>query len=75
MENTPIIGDFIVSLNWITITTPFIVSYLAFRWGTAFGEGKGLPAIVAAVCFFGLFAIWAVLYHFIGFPLWMRNFR
>ena len=75
MENIPIFSDIVETLNWLTITTPFIAGFSAFKWGQESGEGRIFPAIVGALSFLGLVAIWYVLFQFTEFPLWMRWFN
>ena len=75
MENIPILGGLIETLNWLTITTPFIVGFAAYSWGSNSGNGKAIPALVGLLGFFGLVAIWYVLFQWIEFPLWMRWFN
>ena len=71
----PLIGGFIETLNWLTITTPFIAGFAAYNWGQGAGEGRIGPAVVGALSFSGLVSIWYVLYQFTEFPLWMRWFN
>jgi hypothetical protein len=71
----PIIGAVIETLNWITITTPFIAGFTAYQWGNTTGEGKVIPALIGGLAFLGLIAVWYILYQFIEFPLWMRWFN
>ena len=71
----PLVGGLIGTLNWLTITTPFIAGFAAYNWGAQSGEGKLIPAIVGALSFVGLVAIWYVLYQFAKFPLWMSWFN
>ena len=63
------------TLNWLTITTPFIAGFYAFNWGQQAGEGKVIPAVVGLLAFIGLIAIWWTLYLATGFPLWMAWFN
>lgn len=75
MTDWPIIGGFIETLNWLTITTPFFAAFGAYGWGEQSGNGKAIPALVGLLAFIGLVAIWYVLYQFIQFPLWMGWFQ
>jgi hypothetical protein len=75
MDGIPIIGGLIDTLNWLTITTPFIAGFAAYNWGRQTGEGKAIPAVVGVLSFCGLVAIWYVLYQFLEFPFWMRWFN
>ena len=59
------------TLNWLTITTPFIAGFAAFGWGKEQGEGFIVPAVVGVLAFIGLVAVWYVLYQLIEFPFWM----
>jgi hypothetical protein len=74
MEDWPIIGGVIFTLNWLTITTPFIAGFSAYTWGRQQGEGTVIPAIVGTLAFLGLVAIWYITHLWIDFPLWMRHF-
>jgi hypothetical protein len=65
----------IETLNWLTITTPFIAGFSAYSWGQKSGEGKLIPAVVGLLAFVGLIAVWWVLYQAIEFPLWMAWFN
>jgi len=65
----------IETLNWLTITTPFIAGFAAYQWGNERGEGVVVPAVVGILAFVGLVAIWYVLYQAIEFPLWMAWFN
>lgn len=65
--------QFLETLNWLTITVPFLIAagaYIVLR------EKLRAPKIVAGVAFvITLGAIWIGLYHLypiIHFPLWMR---
>jgi len=75
LENIPLLSGLIETLNWLTITTPFIAGFTAYNWGNNLGEGKAIPALVGALSFVGLIAVWYVLYQWIEFPLWMRWFN
>ncbi|MCF6315442.1 MAG: hypothetical protein L3J30_03960 [Marinosulfonomonas sp.] len=75
MENIPILGSLIKTLNWLTITTPFIAGFAAGNWGSVSGNGKAVPAFVGLSSFLGLIAVWYVLFQWTEFPLWMRWFN
>lgn len=63
------------TLNWLTITTPFIAGFAAYSWGEAAGEGKAVPAFIGVLAFLGLIFVWYVLYQFVEFPFWMSHFN
>tara|TARA_R110000787_G_scaffold166449_3_gene279436 strand:+ start:866 stop:1066 length:201 start_codon:yes stop_codon:yes gene_type:complete len=63
------------TLNWLTITTPFIAGFTAYQWGQGAGEGKTIPALVGLLAFLGLIFIWYILYQFTQFPFWMTHFN
>ena len=65
----------IETLNWMTITTPFIAGFSAYKWGKDSGNGELAPALVGVLAFCGLVAVWYVLYQAIEFPLWMAWFN
>lgn len=62
------------TLNWLTITTPFIAAFTVYRWGGDAGDGRFVPALLGSLAFVGLIAIWYILFLIVEFPWWIRNF-
>lgn len=74
MLEWPIIGPIMFTLNWLTITVPFIVGRIIYLWGVA-AEGHTLVNWIAGIlAFLGLIAIWVGSYFLIGFPVWVSQF-
>ncbi len=65
----------IKTLNWLTITTPFIAGFTAYNWGKEASQDELVPALVGVLAFIGLVAVWYALFQFIEFPLWMAWFN
>jgi len=75
MTDWPIIGGFIETLNWLTITIPLIVSYYSYHWAIESNKGKMVAIVVSALSFLIFVTVFYFTYDAISFPLWMGWFH
>jgi uncharacterized membrane protein len=67
-----VIEDIIDTLNWLTITVPFIAAGSLYAWLKAREINKRVAVFLGVL---GLIGMWFLLFRFYqltGFPFWMR---
>ena len=66
------IEDIIETLNWLTITVPFIAAGSFYSWLEARKVQKAISVAFAVLALLGLWFLLFFIYQTIGFPFWMR---
>ena len=69
-----IVERIIETLNWLTITTPFILAYGACEYGSGKNWSSLASYVAGTAAFVALVVVWYFLYQAIHFPLWMGWF-
>jgi uncharacterized membrane protein len=66
------IEDIVETLNWLTITVPFIAAGGFYAWLEARKVQKAVAVALAVFLLSGLWLLLFLIYQRTGFPLWMR---
>jgi hypothetical protein len=67
-----VIEDIIETLNWLTITIPFIAAGSLYAWFEAKKTHKTISVPLAILALLGLWFLLFAMYQQVGFPFWMR---
>jgi hypothetical protein len=66
------IEDIIDTLNWLTISVPFIAAGSFYAWLEARKVQKAVAVALAVLALSGLWFLLFFIYQLTAFPLWMR---